>query len=112
MLFGFVEGGSVDLFAFWFSYVWAASSFVSLVVTSWVSLFVLGLFGFGLGGVMIGLWSCWTHAVSLVWVKSVSVWAFVFSVFSVVPSLGVFGCSIDLCKVLSVVCVYLDCWLL
>ena len=46
MLFGFVEGDSVDLFAFWFSYVWAASSFVSLVVTSWVSLFVLGLFGF------------------------------------------------------------------
>ena len=35
-----------------------------------------------------------------------------FSVFSVVPSLGVFGCSIDLCKVLPVVCVYLDCWLL
>ena len=58
MLFGFVEGGSVDLFAFWFSYVWAASSFVSLVVTSWVSLFILGLFGFGVGGVMIGLWSC------------------------------------------------------
>ena len=73
MLFGFVEGGSVDLFAFWFSYVWAASSFVSLVVASWVSLFVLRLFGFGLGGVMIGLWFCWTHAVSLVWVRSVSV---------------------------------------